>query len=99
VQGLLATALTGSVGIDRPRHSVGHQAVTPRPTLHAIGGLRSDRTTWPLLSPAEVAEIAGVSRKTIYREVERDELPVRHVGRQLRIDPADFDRYLERSGP
>jgi excisionase family DNA binding protein len=52
--------------------------------------------TRPLLSPAKVAEIAGVSRKTIYREVERGELPVRHVGRQLRIDPADFDRYLER---
>jgi len=37
-----------------------------------------------------------VSRKTIYREVERGALPARHVGRQLRIDPADFATYLNR---
>jgi putative molybdopterin biosynthesis protein len=52
--------------------------------------------TSSLLSPAEVAELANVSRKTIYREVDRGALPVRHVGRQLRIDPADFREYLER---
>jgi putative molybdopterin biosynthesis protein len=51
--------------------------------------------TRSLLSPAEVAELANVSRKTIYREVERGALPVHHVGRQLRIDPADFRRWLE----
>jgi putative molybdopterin biosynthesis protein len=55
--------------------------------------------TRPLLTPAEAARVANVSRKTIYREVERGELPARHVGRQIRIDPADFDYYLERSGP
>ena len=49
-----------------------------------------------LLTPADVARMAQVSRDTIYREVERGALPVRHVGRQLRIDPLDFRRYLER---
>jgi excisionase family DNA binding protein len=51
--------------------------------------------TGRLLSPAEVAALANVSRKTIYREIDRGELAVLHVGRQLRIDPADFRRWLE----
>ena len=49
-----------------------------------------------LLSPADAARTAQVSRDTIYREIERGELPARHVGRQLRIDPADFRSYLDR---
>jgi putative molybdopterin biosynthesis protein len=48
-----------------------------------------------LLSPADAARMAQVSRDTIYREIERGELPARHVGRQLRIDPADFEAYLD----
>jgi putative molybdopterin biosynthesis protein len=51
-----------------------------------------------LLMPAEVARVAKVSRETIYRAIDRGALPARHVGRQLRIDPVDFDRYLERGG-
>jgi excisionase family DNA binding protein len=43
-----------------------------------------------LLTPADAARVANVSRDTIYREIERGALPVRHVGRQLRIDPLDF---------
>jgi excisionase family DNA binding protein len=50
--------------------------------------------TRSLLSPAEVAELANMSRKTIYREEERGALPVRHAGRQLRIDLCDFQRWL-----
>jgi excisionase family DNA binding protein len=48
-----------------------------------------------LLSPADAARMAQVSRETIYREIERDELRATHVGRQLRIRPADFNHYLE----
>jgi putative molybdopterin biosynthesis protein len=48
-----------------------------------------------LLSPADAAKMAQVSRDTIYREIDRGELPARHVGRQLRIDPADFQAYLD----
>ena len=48
-----------------------------------------------LLSPADAARMAQVSRDTIYREIDRGELPARHVGRQLRIDPADFHAYLD----
>jgi excisionase family DNA binding protein len=49
-----------------------------------------------LLTPAEVARMARVSTATVYREIDRGELRARHVGRQLRIDPADFRIYLDR---
>jgi excisionase family DNA binding protein len=39
--------------------------------------------------------MAQVSRETIYREIERGELRATHVGRQVRIRPADFNHYLE----
>jgi putative molybdopterin biosynthesis protein len=48
-----------------------------------------------LLSPADAAQLAQVSRDTIYREIDRGELRARHVGRQLRIDPSDFQAYLD----
>jgi putative molybdopterin biosynthesis protein len=50
-----------------------------------------------LLSPADAARMAQVSCETIYREIDRGKLPARHVGRQLRIDPADFRAYLNRA--
>lgn len=50
-----------------------------------------------LLTPAEAARLANVSRDTIYREIERGALPVLHVGRQLRIDRGAFRKYLEGS--
>jgi excisionase family DNA binding protein len=37
-----------------------------------------------------------VSVQTVRRKVDRGELRARHVGRQLRIDPADFRTYLDR---
>ena len=49
-----------------------------------------------LLTPADAAHVANVSRETIYREIDRGVLPAKHVGRQLRIDPLDFRHYLER---
>ena len=38
-----------------------------------------------LLTPADAARVANVSRDTIYREIERGALPVRHVGRRWQI--------------
>ena len=49
-----------------------------------------------LLTPADAAALAQVSRDTIYREIDRGELTALHVGRQLRIDPQDFSVYLKR---
>ncbi len=49
-----------------------------------------------LLTPADAASLARVSRDTIYREIERGTLPALHVGRLVRIDPDDFRHYLAR---
>jgi excisionase family DNA binding protein len=48
-----------------------------------------------LLTPADAARVANVSRDTIYREIDRGTLPALHAGRQIRIDPTDFRRWLE----
>src|ERR1043166_1855719 len=45
--------------------------------------------TRALLSPTDAARLANVSRKTVYREINRGALPALHVGRQLRIDLDD----------
>jgi excisionase family DNA binding protein len=52
-----------------------------------------------MMSPADVAQLANVSLSTVRREIDRGELRARHVGRQLRIDPADFRMYLDRENP
>jgi putative molybdopterin biosynthesis protein len=57
----------------------------------------STRDGTVLLTPAEVARLAKVSRETVYREIDRGELPAIHVGRQLRIDPTDLSQYLGRT--
>jgi excisionase family DNA binding protein len=51
--------------------------------------------TRSMLSPAEAARAANVSRKTIYREIERGELAACRAGHQIRINPDDFARWLE----
>ena len=49
-----------------------------------------------MLTPADAARLAKISRDTIYREIERGSLRALHVGgRLLRIDPTDFRRWLE----
>jgi excisionase family DNA binding protein len=52
-------------------------------------------TREPLLSPAEAARLANVSTKPIRRDIDRGALPSLHAGRQIRIDPEDFRRWLE----
>lgn len=59
-----------------------------------MGQTATSEDTRTLLSPAEIAELANASRKTVYREIDRGELLAIHVGRQLRIDPADLNQYL-----
>jgi excisionase family DNA binding protein len=55
------------------------------------------RTGAVLLTPADAARLAKVSRDTIYREIDRGSLRALHVGgRLLRIDPHDFRHWLER---
>ena len=48
----------------------------------------------PLLSPREVAELANVSRKTVYRQIDVGALPALRAGHQVRIDRGDLARWL-----
>jgi excisionase family DNA binding protein len=46
-------------------------------------------------SPAELADLVGLSRKAIYRAIERGELRASRVANRLRIRPIDVDAWLE----
>jgi putative molybdopterin biosynthesis protein len=48
----------------------------------------------PPLRPHDAAEMLSVSRKTVYRLIERGELRAVHVGRAIRIDPSDLAQFL-----
>jgi excisionase family DNA binding protein len=55
---------------------------------HDVGSLPS------LLTIDEVAEILRLSKTSVYRLVERRELPFCRVGRSLRFTRTDLDAYL-----
>jgi excisionase family DNA binding protein len=54
--------------------------------------MRSDEH---LLSAADVARICGLSRKAVYRAIERGELKAFRLCSRLRIDPDAVDAWLE----
>ena len=47
-----------------------------------------------LLTVAEVAERLRVSTMTVYRLIQREELPALRIGRSYRIDQDDLQSYL-----
>lgn len=49
-----------------------------------------------MLSIAEVAEYLNISAKTVYRLIEKGELPALKVGARWRFKPEDLEAYLER---
>lgn len=50
-----------------------------------------------LLSPEDVAMQCGLSRKAVYRAIERGELPASKLCSRLRIKPSDLDAWVEGS--
>ena len=56
---------------------------------------RSDRPT-PLASVEEAAAIFGMSRATLYRQIERGQLPlpIYLLGRRMRIPRLQLERFL-----
>jgi excisionase family DNA binding protein len=50
-----------------------------------------------LLTPAEVARLAHVCAKTVYRAIARDDLAASKLGSVYRIRLADYENWLERS--
>ncbi len=55
--------------------------------------MRNGRT---LLTPDEVAQMLGIARKTVLVWAREGQLPCIRVGRFVRFDHADIDRWLER---
>lgn len=54
---------------------------------------RPTRTLQRLLTIAEVAELEGVSQKTIHRRIRKGELPIIRDGVLIRIEPADYEAW------
>jgi excisionase family DNA binding protein len=50
-----------------------------------------------LLSPEDVAKHCGLSRKAVYRAIERGELPASKLCSRLRIRPEDVERWIDSS--
>ena len=48
-----------------------------------------------LLSPEDVAMQCGLSRKAVYRAIERGELPASKLCSRLRIKPCDLDAWVD----
>ena len=46
-----------------------------------------------MLSPAEVARLAGLSRAAVYRAIERGELKASRLCGRLRVEPGDFEDW------
>lgn len=62
------------------------------------GGLLPKMTALPqLLSVEDVAGVLSVSPKTVRRMLERDTLSCCRVGRLVRIQRADLERYIASS--
>ena len=49
-----------------------------------------------MLSPAEVARCAGLSRAAVYRAIERGELKASRLCGRLRVEPGDFEEWKRR---
>jgi putative molybdopterin biosynthesis protein len=50
-----------------------------------------------ILTIAEVAKRLGMHPVTVYRLVKEDRLPVFRVGRMLRFDAAELEKWIERT--
>jgi len=51
-----------------------------------------------LLTASEVAEILGVRRTRVYALLASGTIPVVHVGRQVRVDRAVLDEWIDAGG-
>lgn len=48
-------------------------------------------------TPQEVAKILRISKFTVYELIKRGELIAYHIGRKVRVDSADIERYKQKS--
>jgi len=48
-----------------------------------------------MLSPEQVAQTCGLSRRAVYRAIERGELPASRLCNRLRVREEDLDAWVE----
>ncbi len=63
----------------------------------ATSNLMTKPLTGQLLSPAQVAGMAGLSRAAVYRAIERGELRASRLCGRLRIESSEFEAWKQRS--
>jgi len=51
------------------------------------------------LTSEEVAGILKIAKNTVYELIKRGELPAYRVGRKIRVDPADVEKYKKLETP
>jgi excisionase family DNA binding protein len=66
-----------------------------RNLLDTPGEWVEDQPDRRLLRPDEVASLCGLSRKAVYRAIERGELRASKLCSRLRIVPDDVERWIE----
>jgi len=59
-----------------------------------VVGAATDGAPQRLLSPGEVAEACGLSRRAVYRAIGRGELPAARLCSRLRVRPVDLERWI-----
>jgi excisionase family DNA binding protein len=52
----------------------------------------------PWLSVAEIANHLGVSKETIYRWLERKQIPAHRIGKLWKFKPTEVDKWIKKGG-
>lgn len=55
------------------------------------------RSESPLLTPEDVADVCALSRRAVYRAIERGELRASRLCSRIRIRPADVEAWVEKN--
>ncbi len=58
-------------------------------------GSNADNRIKAFFTPEELAEFLAISKPTVYRLVEKRQLPFHKIGGVLRFKKADIEKYLE----
>jgi len=57
--------------------------------------MMKDRKQKPLLTPDEVAAMLRIARKTVVVMAREERIPCIRIGRFVRFDPAEIDRWID----
>jgi excisionase family DNA binding protein len=72
--------------------------IARRVLAKCLAAIETKQQTKRLLTVAEAAEQYNVSKRTLYRMIESDELPVSRARGAIRIKPADLESCLKQEG-